>query len=48
MTDRRELAENLRLQIRRLEAEIEEYSAELRRILQPDLKAVPDKESTDG
>jgi hypothetical protein len=49
MSDRRELAENLRIRIRELEAEVAELSAELRKVLQPNLSAVPShEESSDG
>jgi hypothetical protein len=46
-TDRREFAENLRIRIRQLEAETAELSAELRKILQPQLTPVPNEESSD-
>jgi hypothetical protein len=48
-TDRRALAENLRIRIRELEAETAELSEELRRILTPHLTPVPgpDEEPND-
>jgi hypothetical protein len=40
MTDKREFAENLRIRIRALEAEIEELSGELRKLLTPVLTPI--------